>query len=233
MYNTTTIIHKMLEPIYDTEWYSKLEHIFEDDHFEKIIKVLIKRRSKIIKITPPFKHILRPFYLTPYKDIKAAIIGYLPYNELYQADGLPLSCERCNYRYNNLSTKRVADAMYKNLKKKSNFNYTHWAPQGVFMYNMVLTTEVNNRTSVHSQVWNNFSNEVLKVINNHENDLVILLLGAAIDIKDEFDSRHKILTSRYPINWIFNKINSLDAINYYLKKMGKTEIKWTHEIQNK
>jgi uracil-DNA glycosylase len=110
---------------------------------------------------------------------------------------------------------------------------SHWIKQGVLLLNSTLTVRKNKPGSHQNRGWENFTNEVIKLISAKRKNIIFLLWGnyAKKKIKLIDDNKHLILCSGHPSPlsanrglWFGNKhfskandfleLNKLEKINW-------------------
>lgn len=183
----------------ETTWKSKLKDEFEKEYFIKLSE-FIKEEYRTGIIYPPGSLIFNAFNLCPFHKIKAVIIGQDPYHGPGQAHGLCFS---------------VRDGVdfppsLKNIFKEIEFdmslgspesgNLERWAEQGVLLLNATLTVRAHQAGSHQKKGWEEFTDSVIRRINNEKNNIVFFLWGAYAHKKGESIDRYKhlVLESVHP-----------------------------------
>ena len=143
-------------------------------------------------VLPPKPCIFKAFEIDP-KEIKVVLLGQDPYHGLDQAMGLSFSVNQ------GITIPPSLYNIYKELKlefPERGYVYTHgdltrWADQEkIFLLNSALTVECANPGS-HLDLWEWFTDEVIKYIGQINSDCVFLLLGSYAKAKTRFISDHK------------------------------------------
>lgn len=136
--------------------YEKIK-LFEG--FDKIYDKLKKDSSRGKKIYPDHKDTFRALIETPYKDIKAVMIGLAPYHNLKDgkiiADGL---CMSTRLDFLPPSLENFYSTLERDFKKKSHIkspSLEYLAHQGLLLWNVALTVEAGKPTS-HVELWRPF-----------------------------------------------------------------------------
>ncbi len=192
-------------------------------------------------IFPKIKNIFRIFkYMGP-GEIKVLLLGQDPYigsenvdgEKIPQAEGLSFSVPK--------SHKKIPPSlknMYKEIKNSypdfeyKNGNLKRWVKKEyIFLLNSSLTVIEGNSNS-HQKYWFEFTDKVIKYINDHNDGMVFLLMGAnAISKKKLIDSeKHDIITCVHPSplsasRGFFNS-KVFEKTNEFLENKGKDPIKW-------
>ena len=213
-------------------WTDLLASEKEKPYFKSIFEYLAKRTNKGKTIYPPKEEIFNALKLTPFKDIKAVIIGQDPYHGPDQAHGLAFSVK------DGIKTPPSLQNIYKELKDDLNIeipdsgNLEDWAKQGVLLLNTSLTVERGQPQS-HSHIgWQEFTNHIIEVINKHPEPVVFLLWGAHAQRKRELidEQKHKVLTAAHPSPFSAHKgfmgCHHFSATNEFLAAHGREPINW-------
>lgn len=153
------------------------------------------------RVYPMQKDIFRALQLTPLESVRVVILGQDPYYKQGQACGL---CFGVN---NNVAIPKSLANIFKAIKYDIgidsiciNGDLTAWASQGVLLINTVLTVSEGKPLSHAKFGWQNFTDEVIKLVNDLQHRVVFLLWGNAAISKKELlnNSNHLILTSSHP-----------------------------------
>ncbi len=215
----------------DESWKNVLGDEFSKDYFGKIKEFLSKEKGKGVKIYPPGNLIFNAFNLTPFDQVKVVIIGQDPYHGPGQAMGLSFSVPpgiNIPASLKNIYKEMVDDV---GIQLPTHGDLTHWAKQGVFLLNAILTVE-HKKAGSHKQIgWQRFTDRVIEILSREKYGLVFLLWGrfarSKVNLIDEM--KHYVLESAHPSplaggafmgNYHFSKTNEL------LEKQGKTPIDW-------
>lgn len=207
--------------ILELEKYQYLKDIF--------FKVNLEFENKVIY--PKQDEILNAFKYTAYKDIKVVILGQDPYHTPGCANGLSFSVN------NDIKLPPSLKNIYKELKSDLNIdnslgNLESWAKQGVFLLNSVLTVEENIPASHKKIGWSQFSDDIIKEINQKNEPVVFILWGEFAKSKNKLitNKRHLILESSHPspfsVNINFFGSKPFSKTNDFLKENGYKEIDW-------
>ena len=184
------------------------------------------------KIYPPKANIFKAFELCKYEDLKVVIIGQDPYHQSLQAQGLAFSTP--NHIKNPPSMVNILKEIIDDIGDSNciDGDLTPWANQGVLLINTILTVEDSSPKSHHKKGWETFTNNIIKHINEHFNNIVFILWGAgAIKMGKQVDEKkHHILTSPHPSPLSsyrgFFGCKHFSKTNKILKTIEKKEIVW-------
>ena len=162
-------------------------------------------------------------------DIKILLLGQDPYHNPNQANGLSFSV--CD----NVTIPPSLQNIFKEIKNEfperkyvfENGNLERWFyEEKIFLLNSSLTV-IKNRPASHMELWENFTNDVIKFIDDNNNNCVFVLLGNYAKSKKIFiKNKHNIIQGVHPSPFSANKgfFNS----NIFMEienKLGK-EINW-------
>src|SRR3989339_265679 len=150
---------------HELAWENVLAGEKELPYFQSILDYLKDRRSKGKVIYPPPAEVFNALKLTPYEKVKVVILGQDPYHGHHQAHGLSFSVKpgvKPPPSLENIFTELESDL---GSKKPNHGCLKYWAEQGVLLLNAVLTVEAHSPQS-HAQIgWQNFTDRVIKSLN--------------------------------------------------------------------
>jgi len=212
------------------DWDIILEEEYKKEYFERIKKVVREEYNKKI-IFPPANRVFYAFRETPYKDVKVVILGQDPYHGEGEANGLCFSVNR------GIKMPPSLKNIYKELKEDLNIervdtDLSDWAKSGVLLLNSVLTVEKDKPASHKMVGWEEFTDNVIKKLNEKEEPIVFILWGnfAKSKIKYITNPKHLILSSAHPspfsVHQGFFGSRPFSRANEFLKKNGYKEIEW-------
>ena len=222
----------MVEVNIENSWKEALRNIFDKDYFSDLMK-FVKQEYKEKIIYPKACNIFRAFDLCPVEKVSVVIVGQDPYHEENQANGLAFS----------VNSGEVLPPSLKNIYKELELDFgkkfsdrdgdlTHWAEQGVFLINSVLTVRAHQAGSHANCGWEKFTDDVINFLNREKENVVYILWGNYARKKCDIIDRTKnlVLCSAHPSplsasrgffnNKFFSKTNN------YLRDHGKKEILW-------
>ncbi len=218
---------------FNNEWDELLKNEFTKEYYLKLRQFLINEyRTKVIY--PGMYDIYNAMKLTSYNDVKCVIIGQDPYHGEGQAHGLSFSVRKGIApppSLINIFKEINSDLGINNLGKHGEL--TKWAESGVLLLNSVLTVRANQARSHHGMGWENFTTEVIRLLNEREKPIVFMLWGADAKAKQQFitNSNHLILKAAHPsplsaYNGFFG-CKHFSKANRFLVANGMTEIDWS------
>lgn len=212
------------------DWDIVLKEEYEKEYFKKIItNVKSEYNNKIIY--PEYDRLFYAFKMTVYKDIKVVILGQDPYHGEGEANGLCFSVNRGIKMPPSL--KNIYKELYSDLGiERTDTDLSDWAKSGVLLLNSVLTVEKDKPASHKFIGWEEFTDTVIKKINEKEEPVVFILWGnfAKSKIKYITNKKHLIISSSHPspfsVRQGFFGSRPFSRTNEYLVKNGMKEIKW-------
>lgn len=218
---------------FENEWDELLKDEFEKEYYLQLRQKLINE-YKTQRIYPGMYDIFNAMKLTSYNDVKCVIIGQDPYHGEGQAHGLSFSVRKGIAPPPSLVNifKEIRDDVgIDNLGKHGEL--TKWAKEGVLLLNSVLTVRANQARSHHGLGWENFTTDVIKLLDKREKPMVFMLWGADAKAKQMFinNPNHLILKSAHPsplsaYNGFFG-CRHFSKANEFLKANGMDEIDWS------
>ena len=181
------------------KWDKILEEEYKKEYFIKLLKTLqIEYKTKTI--FPPKHDVFRALRLTDYDKIKVVILGQDPYHGTGEAEGLSFSVRdgiRKPPSLRNIFKELETDLGYKEPKSGS---LVKWAKEGVLLLNSLLTVEKDKPLSHKSLGWEQFTDEVIKKINEKDTPVVFILWGSYARSKKVYITNpiHYVVESTHP-----------------------------------
>ena len=215
----------------ESSWKELLKEEFNKEYFTRLVNLLKEEKSAGKTIYPRGSHIFNAFNTTPFDNVNVVILGQDPYHGQGQAHGLSFSVP------DGVSLPPSLRNIYKELQSdlgvepKRSGNLEHWARQGVFLLNAVLTVRAGEPTS-HSNIgWTTFTDAVIKAISDSREGVVFMLWGNFARSKKELidGARHHILEAAHPsplARGAFFGCKHFSRCNEILIKAGKAPVKW-------
>ena len=213
-------------------WNKELQDIFLKDSFNNLVNK-VKEEYANHRIYPSGKNIFQAFNLCPFDKIKVIILGQDPYHGENQANGLSFSVNK------GISIPPSLKNIYKELSNNfQDFNFhdgdlSPWASQGVLLINSILTVRKGKPGSHQGIGWQDFTDEVIKIISKRKKNIVFLLWGSFAKSKVVLinnKKEHLILSSSHPSPFSAHKgffgNNHFKKANEYLKNKSIVEINW-------
>ncbi|SCY36307.1 uracil-DNA glycosylase [Alkaliphilus peptidifermentans] len=217
--------------ILKNDWQLLLEDIFQEPFYIKLREILMKEYKG--KIVYPDKHdIFNALHYTPYKEVKAVILGQDPYHGEGQAHGLSFSVKP------GIKIPPSLQNIFKELQDDlgcsiPNHGYLEkWSKEGVLMLNTVLTVRKGEPNSHKGLGWEYFTDNVISLLNKRDNPIVFILWGKNAHEKEALITapQHFVIKSPHPSPFSahrgFMGSKPFSKTNNFLKKMGCREIDW-------
>lgn len=182
---------------------------------------------------PKKEDIFNAFNWCPFNEVKVVIIGQDPYHGPGQANGLCFSVSEGIAHPPSL--RNIFKELGSDLEMPypTSGNLEPWAKQGVLLLNATLTVRAGAAASHQKKGWENFTDQVIRIINDQKSDVVFLLWGGTAQRKAKLidPGKHHVMTSGHPSPlsanrgyWFGNK--SFSKVNSQLKQAGETPIDW-------
>ncbi len=215
----------------EKSWKEQLSNEFNKDYFKNLVD-FVKKEYSTYKIFPPGKQIFSAFDHCSFKNTKVVIIGQDPYHGIGQANGLCFSVVDGVRKPPSLQNifKEIASDLGKPMPDSGNLE--RWASQGVLMLNATLTVRASTPGSHQNKGWEEFTDAVIKSLNEQKKDLVFLLWGAYAQKKGAIIDRvkHLVLESAHPSPFAAHRgffgNKHFSKCNAYLSQKGLPEIDW-------
>lgn len=213
------------------DWDKILKDEINKEYFKKLI-ALIKKEYAIKTIYPKQSEIFKAFRNTSYQDTKVVILGQDPYHGVNQAEGLSFSVKIGIQKPPSLQNifKELNDDL--GYPIPSHGSLVSWTEEGVLLLNTVLTVEANRPASHKNLGWENFTDEVIKKLNEKTTPVVFILWGSFAKSKKVFITNplHYIIESPHPspfsaYNGFFGS-KPFSKTNNFLISKGLTPINW-------
>ena len=183
----------------ESSWKEQLADEFEKPYFKELSD-FVDGEYKQNKCFPLEKDLFNAFNLCPFHKVKVVIIGQDPYPGEGQAHGLSFSYDGGKPFPRSVNT--IFKGICYDLKTPipTNGNLTRWAEQGVLLLNTILTVCPGDSNSHKRKGWEQFTNAVIKRLNNECNNLVFMLWGVEACKKASLidADKHLVLEARHP-----------------------------------
>lgn len=212
-------------------WDELLAPLFADERYLKI-RNFLKHEYVTQTIYPNMYDLYNCFRLTPVKQIKCVILGQDPYHEPNQAHGLCFSVQPGVPLPPSLQNifKEIENDL--KIKQPQCGDLTQWAKQGVLLLNTTLSVRAHQANSHANCGWSWFTDNIIKLINDHTQNTVFLLWGSNARSKVPLidKNRHLVLESAHPSPLSayrgFFGCHHFSRTNDYLLTHHKTPINW-------
>ena len=212
------------------DWDIILASEYEKDYFKKI-KEKVRNEYSHKVIFPPAREVFEAFRKTSYKDTKVVILGQDPYHGVGEANGLCFSVNEGIKMPPSLNN--IYKELYDDLGiKRTTTDLSDWARSGVLLLNSVLTVEKDKPASHKMIGWEEFTDNVIKKLNEKETPVVFILWGNFAKGKAKYitNPKHLVISSSHPspfsVNYGFFGSKPFSKTNEFLRKNGLKEIEW-------
>ncbi len=211
-------------------WKSALSEEFSQPYWEKLTDT-VRTQYQETKVYPPPKYVFRSLDLCPVAKVKVVILGQDPYHGINQANGLSFSVD------NGVPIPPSLRNIFKEIENDLGIitlesgDLTRWANQGVLLLNSVLTVLANQPASHAGLGWEEFTDAIIRVLNEQSENIVFMLWGRYAQTKGSFidDKKNLVLKSGHPSpyssHFFFNR-HHFSKCNDYLLTHNKTPIDW-------
>ncbi len=218
------------------DWLPALKGEFQKDYYRKLFE-FVKTEYSTHVVYPPADDIFNALHLTPLNDVKVLILGQDPYHEPGQAHGLSFSVLP-----GKADTPPSLVNIYKELSDDlgcyvpNNGYLKKWADQGVLLLNTVLTVRAHQANSHKGKGWENFTDAIIKAVNEQDRPIVYMLWGSPARMKKSMlnNPKHLILEAPHPSPLSayrgFFGCKHFSQCNEFLEKNGVKPIDW--QIEN-
>ena len=215
----------------EDSWKRRLQPEFDKPYFYNLTNFVKEEYSKHT-IYPPGKFIFHAFNTCPFDKVKVVIIGQDPYHEPGQyyglcfsvLDGVPFPPSLLNI------FKEIENDLGKPMPKSGRLE--RWADQGVLLINAILTVRAHQAGSHRGKGWEEFTDAVIKILNDEKENIVFMLWGSYAQRKGAFidRNRHCVLTAAHPsplsADRGFFGCKHFSKANQYFTSKGISEIEW-------
>ena len=211
-------------------WDNVLKDEYNKDYFKRLRSFLKKEYSTKI-CYPKKEEIFNALKYTNYEDVKVVILGQDPYHGENEAHGFCFSVRNAVRRPPSLNN--ILKELYDDLKivRKEN-ELTSWAEQGVLLLNSVLTVVKDTPLSHRGIGWEEFTDSIIKKINEKDSTVVYILWGSYARSKKYLitNPKHYVIESAHPSPLSANKgffgSKPFSKTNEILIKNNMKPIKW-------
>ncbi len=218
----------------EKSWLSRLGDEFDKPYMSKLKDFLRSEKEKDKIIFPKGDEIFNALNTTNFENVRVVIIGQDPYHGEGQAHGLSFSVRK------GVAIPPSLKNIYKEIENEYDVklpkhgDLTGWAEQGVLLLNATLTVEMAKAGSHQKKGWEEFTDAVIKAINQELEHVVFILWGSYAQKKDAIIDRKKNLVLEGPhpsplsAHRGFFGCGHFKEANNYLEKHGRKKIDWTY-----
>jgi len=216
----------------DQNWLNIIGDEFEQPYMAKLKSFLQSEKTAGHIVYPKGDDIFNAMNTTPFDKIEVVILGQDPYHGPNQAHGLSFSVRKGVPLPPSLRNiyQEIENEYHVEMPRSGDL--TGWAKQGVLLLNATLTVQQAMAGSHQKKGWEEFTDAIIRAINERREHVVFMLWGSYAQKKGAFIDRkkHLVLQSPHPSplsahrgflgNGHFKKANE------YLEAHGKKPIDW-------
>ena len=218
----------------EQSWNRALSKEWEQPYFSELTDFVRDEYRRNPSTTfPPPAQIFAAFDSCPYDDVKVVILGQDPYHGPGQANGLCFSVSRGVQAPPSLvNIFKEVQSDFNLSEAPADTDLSRWARQGVLLLNSTLTVEAHKPTSHQGHGWEEFTDRVIRTLNDTKEHLVFILWGSYAIKKGAFIDRtkHLVITSPHPSPLSayrgFFGSKPFSRANAYLIQNNLTPIDW-------
>jgi uracil-DNA glycosylase len=182
-----------------TDWNPLLRAEFDKPYWGELQDFVATERSRTT-VYPTHDEVFAALHRTPYADTKVLILGQDPYHGANQAHGLCFSVRhgvRVPPSLVNIH-KELHDDL--GLPVPEHGDLGRWAEQGVLLLNATLTVRAGAAASHQKKGWEEFTDQVIRVVAAKDERVVFILWGNYARRKKALidGDRHTIIESPHP-----------------------------------
>jgi uracil-DNA glycosylase len=223
------------------EWLEFISQESEKDYYKNLMSFLVEERANHT-IYPYDEDMFKAFDLTPLNDVKVVILGQDPYikysdeQQCPQAHGLAFSVPEnvaIPKSLNNIFIELCSDI---GITMPNSGSLVGWANQGVLLLNTVLTVRAGESNSHKGKGWEQFTNNVITLLNAQNKPIVFMLWGRNAQTKKQLinNPSHLILEAAHPSPLSaysgFFGCKHFSKANAFLKNKESGPIDWQKTI---
>jgi uracil-DNA glycosylase len=188
-----------IHPIIHESWKEALDAEFAHPYMQELKDFLAEEKEKYT-IFPHADTLFNAFNFTPFDSVKAVILGQDPYHGAGQAHGLSFSVQHGTAlppSLQNIFKELVSDI---GCPYPKSGDLSHWAQEGVLLLNTLLTVRSGEPFSHKEKGWEQFTDQVIRVLSQRREHIVFILWGASAGKKAALidATKHLILKAPHP-----------------------------------
>ena len=180
------------------DWLPALQPEFKKEYYRELFQFVKNEYGRRI-VYPPAEDIFNALHYTHLHSVKVVLLGQDPYHNENQAHGLSFSV---------LPQQREIPPSLQNIYKElesdlgcfipNNGYLKKWADQGVLLLNTVLTVRAHQANSHQGHGWEQFTDAVIRTVNNLDRPVVYLLWGKPAQNKSAMLTNKKQMVLKAP-----------------------------------
>lgn len=216
----------------EQSWLSVVGDEFDKPYMAQLRAFLQHEKAAGKSIYPKGAEIFNALNTTPFDAVRVVILGQDPYHGPGQAHGLSFSVRKGVPLPPSLLNmyKEIADEY--GTPMPASGDLTGWAEQGVLLLNATLTVQHGLAGSHQNKGWENFTDAVVRALNEKRENLVFLLWGSYAQKKGALIDRkkHCVLEAPHPsplsAHRGFFGCGHFKKANAYLVSKGLAPVDW-------
>jgi len=216
----------------ETGWLTALGGEFDKPYMQRLKAFLQEEKAAGHVVYPSGNLIFNAMNTTPFDKVRVVILGQDPYHGPNQAHGLCFSVrEGVPPPPSLINIYKEICAEYGTAMPRSG-DLTRWAMQGVLLLNATLTVRQAQAGSHQKKGWEEFTDAVIRALNQRKTPLVFMLWGSYAQKKGAFidRNRHLVLEAPHPsplsAHRGFLGCGHFKKANAYLECHDLTPISW-------
>ncbi|MDI9246134.1 uracil-DNA glycosylase [Marinobacter sp. CHS3-4] len=213
-----------------------LEHLgaeFQQPYMRSLAEFIASEDAAGKTLFPPRRFVFNALNSTPLDKVSVVVLGQDPYHGPGQAHGLSFSVRP------HVPNPPSLQNIFKELHDNTGFVppdhgcLQTWAEQGVLLLNTVLTVVQGQAGAHQGQGWEQFTDQVIDLVNREREGVVFLLWGSPARKKGKAidRTRHLVLESPHPSPLSayrgFFGCQHFSKANAWLNQQGKPAIDWS------
>ena len=212
-----------------SRWHQLLKEALPEGYFHSINQFLDQVYASGT-VYPPRDKLFQALKTTNLEEVKVVILGQDPYHGPGQAQGLSFSVPDDIPAPPSLQN--ILKELAEDVGLKPSHDLMPWAEQGVLLLNACLTVPAGQANGHAGQIWEPFTDAVIKVVNELEEPVVFILWGSYARKKKPLitHDRHLVLESAHPSPLSayrgFFGSQPFSKTNQFLEKAGREPIDW-------
>ena len=212
-----------------SSWHQLLKEQLPEGYFKQINQFLDQVYASGT-IYPPREKVFQALKTTNLEEVKVVILGQDPYHGPGQAQGLSFSVPDDILAPPSLQN--ILKELVEDVGLKPSHDLTPWAEQGVLLLNACLTVPASQANGHAGLIWEEFTDAVIKVVNELVKPVVFILWGSYARKKKPLitHDRHLVLESAHPSPLSayrgFFGSQPFSKTNQFLKEAGREPIDW-------
>jgi uracil-DNA glycosylase len=219
----------------DLDWHGFLSPLMQGDEMKRLEARVAQRRAAG-PVFPGASDVFRALRCTPLASVRFVILGQDPYHNPGQAHGLSFSVPAgvpVPASLRNIFSELVQDT---GCDRPLTGDLTPWTKSGGLLLNTLLTVDANQPFSHRGFGWEQFTDEVIRVVNRSANPVAFVLWGNAAQEKSSLidESRHLVIRSAHPSPLSarrgFFGSRPFSRINAWRESLGLDPVDWSLAI---